>query len=104
MSTKISPLSTAKKVAPAVVENLVKEHHRVGQAYVHVEGRSYPVALITLDPAEAVEYARRCALKGPAYFLSRPRLLFNGSAPGGSSCARQRYQLATVRKGRQRSP
>jgi long-chain acyl-CoA synthetase len=51
-------LSTGKKVAPSFVENLIKEHHLVSQAYVHGEGRSYLVALVTLNPAEAVEYAR----------------------------------------------
>jgi long-chain acyl-CoA synthetase len=51
-------LSTGKKVAPSFVENLIKEHHLVSQAYVHGEGRSYLVALITLNPAEAEEYAR----------------------------------------------
>ena len=51
-------LSTGKKVAPSYVENLIKEHHLVSQVYVHGEGRSYLVALITLNPAEAEEYAR----------------------------------------------
>jgi long-chain acyl-CoA synthetase len=51
-------LSTGKKVAPSYVENLIKEHHLVSQAYVHGEGRSYLVALITLNPLEAEEYAR----------------------------------------------
>jgi long-chain acyl-CoA synthetase len=50
--------STGKKVAPALVENMLKEHHLVSQAYVHGEGRSYLVALLTLNAAELVEHAR----------------------------------------------
>ncbi len=50
--------STGKKIAPALVENLIKEHHLVSHAYVYGEGKSYLVALVTLNPLEAVEYAR----------------------------------------------
>jgi long-chain acyl-CoA synthetase len=41
--------STGKKVAPALLENMLKEHHVVSQAMVYGEGRSYLVALITLN-------------------------------------------------------
>lgn len=41
--------STGKKVAPALLENMLKEHHRISQAMVYGEGRSYLVALITLN-------------------------------------------------------
>ncbi|HWS87344.1 MAG TPA: long-chain fatty acid--CoA ligase [Pyrinomonadaceae bacterium] len=51
-------LSTGKNVAPALVENMIKEHHLVSHAYVHGDGRSYLVALVTLNPLEAEEYAR----------------------------------------------
>lgn len=51
-------LSTGKKVAPSLVENMIKEHHLVSHAYVHGEGRSYLVALVTLNPVEAEEHAR----------------------------------------------
>jgi long-chain acyl-CoA synthetase len=54
-------LSTGKKVAPALVENMLRERHLVSQAFVYGEGRSYLVALITLNPAEAAEYARGAA-------------------------------------------
>jgi long-chain acyl-CoA synthetase len=50
--------STGKKIAPALVENLIKEHHLVSHAYVHGEGKSYLVALVTLNPLEAFEHAR----------------------------------------------
>src|SRR5215207_10111488 len=51
-------LSTGKNVAPALVENMIKESHLVSHAYVHGDGRSYLVALVTLNPQEAEEHAR----------------------------------------------
>ena len=50
--------STGKKVAPAVIENMIKEHHLISHALVYGEGKSYLVALITLNLTEAGEYAR----------------------------------------------
>jgi len=41
--------STGKKVSPALLENMLKEHHLISQAMVYGEGRSYLVALITLN-------------------------------------------------------
>ena len=41
--------STGKKVAPALLENMLKENHLISQAMVYGEGRSYLVALITLN-------------------------------------------------------
>src|SRR5215204_356211 len=43
--------STGKKVAPALLENMLKEHHLISQAMVYGERRSYLVALITLNSA-----------------------------------------------------
>jgi long-chain acyl-CoA synthetase len=43
--------STGKKVSPALIENLLKENHAISQAMVYGEGRSYLVALITLNGA-----------------------------------------------------
>jgi long-chain acyl-CoA synthetase len=43
--------STGKKVAPALLENMLKEDHVISQAMVYGEGRSYLVALITLNSA-----------------------------------------------------
>jgi long-chain acyl-CoA synthetase len=56
-------LSTGKNVAPALVENMIKEHHLVSHAYVHGDGRSYLVALVTLNPLEAEEHARARGLR-----------------------------------------
>jgi long-chain acyl-CoA synthetase len=41
--------STGKKVAPTLLENMLKEHHAVSQAMVYGEGRSYLVMLLTLN-------------------------------------------------------
>ena len=46
-------LSSGKNVAPALVENLVKESHLVSHCFVHGDGRSYCVALITINKNEA---------------------------------------------------
>jgi long-chain acyl-CoA synthetase len=50
--------STGKKIAPALIENLLKEHHLISHALVYGEGKSYLVTLITLNQVEAAEYAR----------------------------------------------
>ena len=42
--------SGGKNVSPALVENTLKEHPLVGQAFAHGDGRPYLVALIVLDP------------------------------------------------------
>ncbi|WP_111602045.1 long-chain fatty acid--CoA ligase [Streptomyces sp. Amel2xB2] len=49
--------STGKNVSPALVENTLKEHPLVGQAFVHGDGRSYLVALLVLDPETAPGWA-----------------------------------------------
>jgi long-chain acyl-CoA synthetase len=55
--------STGKNVAPALIENLIKEHHLISHAMLYGEGKSYLVALITLNPLEAEEHARAKGLK-----------------------------------------
>jgi long-chain acyl-CoA synthetase len=50
--------STGKKIAPAMIENLLKEHHLISHTLVFGEGKSYLVALITLNQIEAEAYAR----------------------------------------------
>jgi long-chain acyl-CoA synthetase len=56
--------STGKKVAPALIENMLKEHHLISHALVYGEGKSYLVALITLNMAEAAEFARARGIVG----------------------------------------
>jgi long-chain acyl-CoA synthetase len=55
---EIIVLSSGKNVAPALVENLVKENHLVSQCFLYGDGRSYCVALITLNQIEAEMFAR----------------------------------------------
>lgn len=50
--------STGKNVAPALIENLLKEHYLISHALIHGDGKSYLVALITLNPIETENYAR----------------------------------------------
>jgi long-chain acyl-CoA synthetase len=54
--------STGKNIAPALIENLIKEHHLISHALLYGEGKSYLVALITLSQLEAEEYARARSL------------------------------------------
>lgn len=50
--------STGKNIAPALIENMLKEHHLVSHALVYGDGKSYLVALLTLNAAETQAYAR----------------------------------------------
>jgi long-chain acyl-CoA synthetase len=50
--------STGKNVAPALLENLLKEHHLISHALIYGDGRNYLVAIITLNPTETESYAR----------------------------------------------
>ncbi|HEX8248333.1 MAG TPA: long-chain fatty acid--CoA ligase [Pyrinomonadaceae bacterium] len=55
---EIIVLSTGKNVAPALLENLLKENHLISQAFIYGDGRSYLTALITLNQIEAEAHAR----------------------------------------------
>ncbi len=55
---EIIVLSSGKNVAPALTENLVKENHLVSQCFLYGDGKSYCVALVTLNQAEAEAFAR----------------------------------------------
>jgi long-chain acyl-CoA synthetase len=55
---EIIVLSTGKNVAPALLENFLKENHLISQAFIHGDGKSYLVALVTLNQAEAEAFAR----------------------------------------------
>lgn len=50
---EIIVLSSGKNVAPALVENLVKESHLISHCMVCGDGKSYCVALITINETEA---------------------------------------------------
>ncbi|NEB81873.1 long-chain fatty acid--CoA ligase [Streptomyces sp. SID14478] len=49
--------STGKNVSPSLVENALKEHPLIGQAFAHGDGRSYLVALLVLEPDVAAAWA-----------------------------------------------
>ncbi|HEX7177839.1 MAG TPA: long-chain fatty acid--CoA ligase [Pyrinomonadaceae bacterium] len=50
--------STGKNIAPALIENMLKEHHLISHALVYGDGKSYLVALLTLNAAETLGHAR----------------------------------------------
>jgi long-chain acyl-CoA synthetase len=60
--------STGKKVSPALLENMLKEHHLISHAMVYGEGKSYLVALITLNALELADYARHHQLSYTDYW------------------------------------
>lgn len=60
---EIIVLSSGKNVAPAVVENLVKENHLVSQCFLYGDGKSYCVALITLNQIEVETFAKAIQLE-----------------------------------------
>ncbi|MEU8947627.1 AMP-binding protein [Streptomyces sp. NPDC048489] len=66
--------STGKNVAPAHVENTLKEHPVVDQAYVHGDGRPYLVALLVPDPAAAGSPAERAEAVAGAVAQANDRL------------------------------
>ena len=54
---EIIVLSSGKNVAPNLVENLIKENHLISQCFLSGDGKSYCVALITLNQAELEMFA-----------------------------------------------
>jgi long-chain acyl-CoA synthetase len=60
---EIIVLSSGKNVAPALIENLVKESHVISHCFVHGDGRSYCVALVTLNQAETGGAAVTAAIR-----------------------------------------
>lgn len=68
--------STGKKIAPSFIENLLKSDPLISQAFVYGEGRSYLVALITLNRAEAERRARALGLNWRSFdeLVARPEM------------------------------
>lgn len=56
--------STGKNVAPAALENLIKGHHLISQAFVYGDNKSYLVALLTLNQLELESYSRAHGIEG----------------------------------------
>ncbi len=75
---EIIVLSSGKNVAPALVENLVKENHLVSQCFVCGDGKSYCVALITLNRTEVEMFAEANEIKFVDFAeLTRSREIFS---------------------------
>ncbi|WP_184080204.1 AMP-dependent synthetase/ligase [Nocardiopsis mwathae] len=69
--------SGGENIAPAAIENRLKEHPLIGQALAYGDRRPYPVALLTLDPEAAAVWA---AANGadpadPAALAEHPQVL-----------------------------
>lgn len=74
---EIIVLSSGKNVAPALVENLVKENHLVSQCFLYGDGKSYCVALITLNQVEAESFARAIQVEFKSFSeLSKNEIIF----------------------------
>ncbi|MYW62810.1 AMP-binding protein [Streptomyces sp. SID8379] len=66
--------STGKNVSPALVENALKEHPLVGQAFAHGDGHSYLVALLVLDPETAPAWAAEHGVEYDGAIADHPAL------------------------------
>ncbi|MGC1851742.1 MAG: long-chain fatty acid--CoA ligase [Solirubrobacterales bacterium] len=64
-----------KNITPANLENELKQHPLVSQCVVVGDRRPYLVALVTLDPEEALAYAKEHGLpEDPAQLASNPEV------------------------------
>jgi long-chain acyl-CoA synthetase len=64
-----------KNLTPANLENDLKQSRWISQAVMHGDRRPYPVALITLDPEEIVQFAREHGLpEDPAELAGEPKV------------------------------
>jgi len=74
---EIIVLSSGKNVAPALLENFLKENHLISQAFVCGDGKSYLVALVTLNQTEAETFARASKIEFENYAdLTRNERIF----------------------------
>lgn len=55
---EIIVLSSGKNVAPALIENFVRESHIISHCFVYGDGRSYCVALVTINETETANMCR----------------------------------------------
>ncbi|GAB3213229.1 AMP-dependent synthetase/ligase [Marinactinospora thermotolerans] len=85
-----------ENIAPAAIENLLKEHRLIGQALAYGDRRPYPVALLTLDPDVAPAWAREAGVDTTdlAELARHPAVL----AEVGEAVARANRRLARVQQ------
>jgi long-chain acyl-CoA synthetase len=75
---EIIVLSSGKNVAPALTENLVKENHLVSQCFLYGDGKSYCVALITLNQLEVEAFAKANEIEFANFVeLTKNQQIFN---------------------------
>jgi long-chain acyl-CoA synthetase len=60
-----------KNLTPANIENDLKQSRWISQAVMHGDRRPFPVILVTLDPEEIVQFARKNGLSEDIPSLSR---------------------------------
>jgi long-chain acyl-CoA synthetase len=64
-----------KNITPANLENEIKQHQLVSQCVVVGDRKPYLVALVTLDPEDAIAYAKEHGLpEDPAELASNPEI------------------------------
>jgi len=67
--------SGGKNIAPAELENQLRQARWISQALVYGDRRPYPVALVTLDPEEILPWARDHGLPDdPVVLATHPRV------------------------------
>ena len=99
---EIIVLSSGKNVAPALVENLIKQNHMVSNVFLHGDERNYCVALITLNIAEAEAFCAargieargyRAVMNEPAVIESVAETVANANSKVSSSEQIKRYAI-----------
>ncbi|CAN5328413.1 long-chain fatty acid--CoA ligase [soil metagenome] len=92
---EIIVLSSGKNVAPALVENFVKESHLISHCFLFGDGHSYCVAMITLNSAEAAEFAggNTDSLDGDAIRAEVDRIVAKANARVSSSEQIKKYTI-----------
>ena len=86
-----------KNLTPANLENDLKQSRWISQAVMYGDRRPYPVALLTLDPEEIVQFARERGLPEDVAALSREPEVHRARA------GRRRRGERPLRAGRSRS-
>ncbi|MFC4496086.1 AMP-dependent synthetase/ligase [Streptomyces ovatisporus] len=81
--------STGRNFSPARVENALKAHPLIGQAFVHGDGKSYLVALLVLDGGTAPVWAAANGIEASlADLAAHPSVLAEADAAVAAANAR----------------
>lgn len=91
---EIIVLSSGKNVAPALIENLVKESHLISHCFVRGDGKSYCVALITLNQSEAIANGSYVEMaRSPEMRLAVETIIGNANSRVSSSEQIKRFAI-----------